>query len=113
MPDDFAECASSTSRWTEPWAGVPYKLPFGPGNEEDSLDDDCGAIDAELLDATSAKRSSNFPATPIGIAVCFFAAFTSEADTAEEDSVSGAEESCGEDEEAIAPADTSLIRLIT
>ena len=99
------------SRWTEPWAGVPYRLPFGPGNDEDSLDDDCGAIDAELLDATSAKRSSNFPATPIGIAVCFFAAFTSDADTADEDNVSGVDDEVGE--EAIAAAGTSLIRLIT
>ena len=98
------------SRWTEPWAGVPYKLPFGPGNEEDSLDDDGGAIDAELLDATSARRSSNFPLTWIGIAMCF-PAVASDADTADEDKVSGVDDEVGE--VAIAAAGTSRIRLIT
>ena len=100
------------SRWTEPWAGVPYKLPFGPGNEEDSLDVDCGAMDAELLDATSARRSSSFPTTPTGIATCVFSAFTSDADAAEEENVSGADESCGDEEDAMAVG-TNRIRLIT
>ena len=112
MPDDFAEWVSSTSRWTEPWAGVPYKLPFGPGNEDDSLEVDCGAMDAELLDATSARRSSSFPTTLTGIAVCFFSAVTSDADTADDDSVSGADESCGDEEDAMAVG-TNRIRLIT
>ena len=74
--------------------------------DELSLDVDCGAIDAELLDATSARRSSSFPTTLTGIAMCFFSAVTSDADTADDDSVSGAEESCGEDEDAIASVNT-------
>ena len=112
MPDDFAECASSMSRWTEPWAGVPYKLPFGPGNEDDSLEDDGGAIDAELLDATSARRSSSFPPGRRGIATCLSGPAPG-ADTADELNVNGVEESWTEDGDAIAPVGTSRIRLIT
>ena len=42
------------SRWTEPWAGVPYKLPFGPGIEDvrvnrTELTDDGAVYEVEIV----------------------------------------------------------------
>ena len=67
-------------------------------------------MDAELLDATSARRSSNFPLTWTGIATCFPAA-TSDADAADDDKVKGVADELAD--AAIAAAGTSRIRLIT